>query len=166
MGYFIPPAHRVALQGESKQTVRWDLMRPAEGKTPPVPPPITKFKDLPAEVILLARCHSHYWRQKTLETLLRDYNAREDRMKKVPVFVRVRAEAIALKHDVPVYLLFGKTKTQQVLFARQELMVELRNLKRKTGQPSMHQVARWTLRYDHTSVISAERAVARRQREA
>jgi hypothetical protein len=174
MGFYIPTAGRIGAQGPSTTVMRWDLMRPAAEAAPapvekPSKPPVkgswkeAAVKELPPEVVMLSRCNERYWKNKTLATLQSDYRHRDERMAKVPGRIRAMAEAVAAEHNIPVYLIFGKTKVQRVVRARQELVYQLRHMPHRGEQPSLWRVARWLNLYDHTCVIHSVQAVEKRR---
>jgi hypothetical protein len=159
MAFDAPP--RVTLQGESERTFRWDLMRPDPKKnlTPPRrPQPVTTVPwvkdlvaELPNEVSRLATLgHSQWWNGKALQTLKQDYLNRYNCTPPCPPWVRELAAFVAGRHDVPVYLIFGKTRCRAVVHARQELTLLIRCSRSKPSYPT---IAKWLARKDHTTSI-------------
>jgi hypothetical protein len=162
MGFSIPTAARISLQGESKRVVRWDLMRPEMFPKQPRPvrepePPRLDWKEralaeLPKEVSDLAICKGRWWKNKTLATLRSDYVEGRQVASQAPAFVKQRARWIAEEYGVPALLLFGKTKVAKVVLARQDLCFELRHYKLPNGRhPALSKIAKWVGLRDHTS---------------
>ena len=85
--------------------------------------------------------HSQWWNGKALQTLKEDYNNRHHLMPPCPAYVKELAVFVAGRHDVPLYLIFGKTRVQRVVNARQELCFLVRHSRSKPSYPDDSQVA-------------------------
>lgn len=176
MGFHVPNTSKLPAQGDYKVTMRWDLMRPGEDRPPnphPKPQPLrlpsprTKVqwvadlaKELPQEVSLLATLGgSRWWNGQALKGLKQDYANRGNLIPPCPAWVREMAAIVAERHDIPLYLIFGRTRCKRVAHARQELCFLLRHSR---SRPSYPQIAKWLRRADHTTVIWAANATRNR----